>query len=127
MNAPVLRRAGCPVGVDPHRWRAVLAGRAEWHMTVADRLVAALDRMDGDPDLEPSLAAPETPMPPSWGHGHMPGASQERWAAGGTGDIEQADGDDETSMGWPTPDQDRKPPLGWVYSPRTGVGIDNDA
>jgi len=51
--------AGRPSGVDPAHWRAVLAARAEWHMALADRLVAALDRIDGDPDLEPSLAAAE--------------------------------------------------------------------
>jgi hypothetical protein len=38
----------------------VLAARIEAQMLVIDRLLAATDAMDDDPDLEPDLGAPES-------------------------------------------------------------------
>lgn len=54
--ARALRPKGCPPGVDPARWRKAVAKRIERHHAAADALIAALDAMDGDADLEPSLA-----------------------------------------------------------------------
>ena len=46
-----------------------------------EALIGLLDQRDGDPDLEPALAAPE---PYSW-HGQL------RWATGGTDDRENGE------------------------------------
>ena len=98
MNARfALRPRACPPGVDPRRWRQALTAHIEWHMTVLDRLLAALDSMDGDPDLEPSLAAPE--IHPG-AHGVIvptrdTDGAQFAWSAGGILDLEdEADADD---------------------------------
>jgi len=53
MNAPFLRPAGCPVGVDPRNWRAAVESRVDELLSAAALLLAFLDRMDGDTDLEP--------------------------------------------------------------------------
>ena len=46
------RPYGCPQGVEPHTWRQALESRAERHLSLAAALIAMLDVMDGDPDLE---------------------------------------------------------------------------
>jgi hypothetical protein len=96
--------------MDPRRWREALAARIEWHQVAVDRLIAALDRMEPNADLEPSLAAPETCVSSAWGWGsdpvRMPGdGTQELWAHG-SDDAEESDGDAE-------PDVDNEPSLGW--------------
>lgn len=56
MNAPFLRPHGCPIGVDPVMWRKAIEARIETLQDVIATLIAALDLMDIDEDLEPSLA-----------------------------------------------------------------------
>jgi hypothetical protein len=92
-----LRPRSCPPGVDPRRWRQALAARIEWQLACVDRLIAALDAMDADPDCEPSLAAPE--IHPSAGGAILPrrdgDGAQIAWSAGGLLDLEEdADADD---------------------------------
>lgn len=77
---PFRRRLQQPIA-DP---RARIEGALALALDVVDHLVAALDIMDGDTDLEdegddePSLGAPE---------GH---ASQVVWLRGGERDLEEA-------------------------------------
>lgn len=67
---------------EPIDRRAILEQAAQAALDTADRLIALLDEMDGDPDredggdTEPSLGAPE---------GH---ASQIVWLRGGDRDLE---------------------------------------
>ena len=88
--ACALRPIGCPPGLDPVRWRKALAKRIERHQAAADALIAALDAMDGDADLEPSLGAPEIILPSGWGFGCLidRNCSQVHWADGAPGDNE---------------------------------------
>lgn len=57
-----------------------------------ESLLALLDTIDGDPDLEPSLGAPEVPLPSltSYLPDRFAFTSQEPWADGG-GDEREAD------------------------------------
>lgn len=83
------------------------------------RVIAALDAMDGDCDGEPWLA------------GFNPEALDDREG----GDVldegephdgdDEANGDDEPSMGWSHPGQGGVP-IGWGYHPLIGAGMDND-
>jgi hypothetical protein len=97
MNAPLsLRPQGCPAGIDPRRWREALAARIEHHQLAVERLIAALDSMETDPDLEPSLAAPAACISRAWGLGRIPGdGTQEHWADGGMLDLEEDAADDD--------------------------------
>lgn len=52
MNIPLLRPAGCPVGVQPQEWRAALSERIDRHAAILSHLIDALDTMDGDCDIE---------------------------------------------------------------------------
>lgn len=52
MNA--LRPFGAPAGVDPAEWRAAVAARIDQLHDAMLALIAVLDLMDGDPDLEDS-------------------------------------------------------------------------
>lgn len=54
---PTLRPKGCPVGVEPVAWRRAISGRLEALMDKTMALIAALDEMDGDPDLEDNADA----------------------------------------------------------------------
>jgi hypothetical protein len=71
--------------------------RPEVREAYARICVELLDRMDLDPDLEPSLGSVEQ-------HTHRD--TQEFWAFGGTDDLEadpsdcEDGGDDEPSLGW---------------------------
>jgi hypothetical protein len=49
---PLLRPAGCPIGVKPAEWRRALEQRIDQHAAVLSTLIDALDAMDGDCDLE---------------------------------------------------------------------------
>lgn len=57
----ILKPAGIPLGVEPMQWREAVRERIEHHFSCIDALMMALDRMDGDEnleepgDLEPSL------------------------------------------------------------------------
>ena len=73
-----------PIASDQPETRAALELALEKTLDAVDYLVAQLDRLDGDPDLEaagdeePSLAAPTG------------GPSQVLWATGNSLDLEQA-------------------------------------
>lgn len=47
-NTPFLRPAGCPIGIDPTRWRKAVLDRIEQHADALALLINALDQMDGD-------------------------------------------------------------------------------
>jgi hypothetical protein len=47
-----LRPYGCPPGIDAATWRKAVARRIERHLALVSALVAALDVVDGDADLE---------------------------------------------------------------------------
>lgn len=55
MNLPFLAPMGCPPGVDPAEWREAVAARVEELQDAMQALIASLDHMEGDPDLEPSI------------------------------------------------------------------------
>ena len=64
MNAPFLRPAGCPAGVDPSEWRQAISDRIEQMAAAMTNLIDALDVMEGDADFEPTddeldISAPE--------------------------------------------------------------------
>lgn len=84
MNAPFLRPRGCPIGVDPVTWRQAVEARIEQLHDTTIALIAALDEMESDPDLEDG-ADDE----PSIGVTY----------AGGT-DLELDEADSEPSFGW---------------------------
>lgn len=81
------RPYGCPDGVDPHLWRQALESRAERHLSLATALIAMLDVMDGDPDLEPALAG-------------LDGGPQDDRESDGLEHGEGDDADREPSLGW---------------------------
>lgn len=56
MNAPFLRPSGRPIGVGSAEWRQTLEAQLERLHDSMLSLIAALDTMDGDADLEPWLA-----------------------------------------------------------------------
>lgn len=61
-----------------------------------ERALALLDEADKDPDLEPSLGAPEVDFPIGrWLPDRNACGSQRRWARGGAMDLE----DDPAEMG----------------------------
>ena len=83
-----------------------MARRIERHHAAAEALIASLDAMDGDPDLEPSLGAPESTPQTHWadGSGALDEENAEAEDAGG-GDVldeaHDADTDLEPSLGAP--------------------------
>jgi hypothetical protein len=67
-----------------------------------EQLLALLDELDGDPDLEPSLgAAEEHPFGGILGATRTSKGSQGLWDAGNRDDREGDDSDDEPSLGAP--------------------------
>jgi len=114
VNAPFLRPLACPPGIDPDEWRDVIAARIGQLHDAMQALIAALDAMDGDPDLEPSLG--------------VRGDDRERDLDSDEGDDNS---DDEHSLGWGfgenfrqgfgsladctdfEADEDREPSMGW--------------
>lgn len=124
MNAPFLRPHGCPIGIDPVRWRQAVADRIEAHHAAMQALIDALDGADADPDLEPAGDEQDTSWPErgprAFGdHGQFEDAeiddpdeddgtcepslgapdqgehgTQELWAAGARGDHEREVDDD---------------------------------
>ncbi len=116
-----LKLAGCPAGVEPRLWRDTVSRRANWHLDRATRLLALLDRMDGDWDIEESGDEHDLSATADW---HDPMRSGYRqlceddepslggaghWTdAGLTYDLEEdrcddeEDGTKEHSLGWST-------------------------
>lgn len=91
--------------------RAVLETALERLLSTAEAVLADLDALDADADLEPGLGSPEVRtngMARDWRAGDWApfnGVDQTRWAAGATDDRED---DDERE-----PDVDDEHPLGW--------------
>eukprot|EP00873_Tetraselmis_striata_P032030 jgi/Tetstr1/452294/TSEL_039330.t1 len=81
---------GCPKGIEPHKWREAIASRIETLSDQMNALIAVLDRMDGDPDLE-SYGDEEPSL--GWPLGH--GVSQLRLDMPHDDDREQDDADYE--------------------------------
>lgn len=75
-----------------------------------ERLIALLDTLDGDPDLEPWLAGTDP-------------AEGDR-EGGDVLDEGEPDSDSEPCLGWHVPMSDG-PPLGWSYGP-AGLYADGD-
>ena len=68
----------------------------ELRRRIADRIeadLALLDALDGDPDVEPSLGAPEPIITSGWGRDRCQHSDQAHWAAGGTDEREDDAGD----------------------------------
>lgn len=64
---------------------AAIEARIESHLQALDALIALLDALEGDPDLEPTLGAPERhPRPCYWGVGYSTSVQgdQTMWADG---------------------------------------------
>jgi hypothetical protein len=89
MNAPFLRPVGCPVGIEPQVWREAIQTRLEAILDAAHALLAALDEMDSDPDLEDGAD-----NEPSIGGAALCGVN------GAETDLELDAADAEPSLGW---------------------------
>jgi len=79
----------------------------------AERLIAALDSVETDADLEPNLGAPETAISRAWGWGpdsvRMRGdGTQEHWGASGGCDLEEDVADDDHADNPVTLNPDRR-------------------
>lgn len=103
MNAPFVSLPS----VSPREFAKAIADRIEAHMQALDALIALLDALEGDPEIEPTLGAPERhPTPCYWGVGSISSVQgdQSMWADGGnsapTDDAEAVNEDgDELSPG----------------------------
>lgn len=102
MNLPLLQLTEAPSG--PLSLRDRLEGEIE-------RLIALLDTLDGDPDLEPWLAGTDP-------------ADGDR-EGGDVLDEGEPDSDSEPSLGWHVPMSDGCP-LGWSYGLAGAVGDSDD-
>lgn len=102
-STPLLAPVGCPAGVEPHEWREAVARRIAELSDQMTALLEVLDVMDGDPDFEPTLGAPEAKV-----GGYVPGVAssqqgdQTHWSQGVNEDGENEPlEDDEPSLGGP--------------------------
>lgn len=66
--------------------RAAVVGRLDAHADAMQALLSLLDMMDGDPDFEPTLGAPECKVALPWGCGFVQTSDgdQTLWAEGST-------------------------------------------
>lgn len=122
MNAPLLRSV--LVEMDPrNRRRRAAEARLEQLHDEMQAIIAALDALDGDTDLEPSICG-------SLGPGCVP-ITDDREG----GDVldegepndwdDERNGDDEPSLGWSHPGQGGVP-RGWSYHPMQAAGQDRE-
>lgn len=115
-----MRPVGCPAGIDPVTWRRAVEARAETLLDMVAALMASLDQMDADPDLEPSMgwAWPE-PV-----HGYAPDADMcevedDKCVCDdphdGCLDMGELDtADNEYSLGWGIPTETTCQGLGYL-------------
>ncbi|MFY9291722.1 MAG: hypothetical protein WAP03_13640 [Methylorubrum rhodinum] len=78
----------------PTEPRARLAAALAHLETLRDEMIAELDRLEGDPDFEPSLGAPER-HPAVYNVFDLRRSSQDLWSAGGDGDEREDVCEDE--------------------------------
>ena len=91
-SGPVTIALAVMQDADPDRQRI-----RELRRRIADRIeadLALLDALDGDPDAEPSLGAPEPIIPVGYGHVRCAATDQAHWADGAADDREQDAGDE---------------------------------
>ncbi|HEV2517924.1 MAG TPA: hypothetical protein VGV07_21915 [Devosia sp.] len=98
MNAPFLRPHGCPRGVDPVEWRQVVEARLEQLQDAMLSLIEALNRMDGDTDLEPWLAGSVGETEDREGGDPLDEGEPNDWDDEDS-DADEANGDLEPSLG----------------------------
>lgn len=117
MNRTALRLVGDPT------WRRAAEARLEQLHDAMQSLIAALDAVDGDPDLEPSIGA---------GRNSDGSVSCDEREGGDVLDEgepnnwdDERNGDDEPSLGWSHPGQGGVP-IGWGLHPMIGAGVDSD-
>lgn len=121
MSATLLRAV--PLETDPRNWRrrAAEARLEELHDAML-AIIAALDAMDGDPDLEPSIT------PGRNRDGSMSCDEREGGDVLDEGEPHDWDdehnGDDEPTLGWSHAGQGGVP-LGWSYHPFLAA-VDHD-
>ena len=97
----ILQPTGLPVGVEPRAWRKAIRERIDQHLASVEALLAALDSMDTDcdleegGDLEPSLGWPS-------GHGlsQLDGTMRHDDDREADNCDDEETGDDEHSLGW---------------------------
>jgi hypothetical protein len=85
-----IKPASCPIGVDPAEWRRAIAARIEELQDAQWALVASLDQMDPDPDLEEDGTEHDS----SW-----PNANRGFLAGGPFEDDEEDDPDEDSDPG----------------------------
>jgi hypothetical protein len=122
MDAPLLRYALVAIDHPRHRRRAAEARLEQLHDEM-QAIIEALNALDGDTHLEPSICG-------STGPGGVP-ISDDREG----GDVldegepndwdDEANGDDEPSLGTSHNGQGGVP-LGWGYHPMIGAGVDSE-
>ena len=98
MNAPFLRPHGCPRGVEPVEWRQIVEARIEQLQDAMASLIEALDRMDGDTDLEPWLAGAAGETDDREGGDPLDEGEPNDWD-GEDSDAGEDNGDKEPSLG----------------------------
>jgi hypothetical protein len=86
---------------------------------LAEEIVAKLDELEGDPDLEPVLGAPE-PVSGKSSANAATEADQSHWARGGDADERETGEDDEPSLGSVAVSE-------WSNQTRWAQGNSNDA
>ena len=119
--ALALRPVSCPIGVDPAEWRQAITARIEELQDAQWALVAALDQMEPDPDLEEDGTEHDSSWP-NVNRGFLGGAECEDDELDdpdedsdpgeehdhGGGDVQDEPHDDQMFDG-----QDCEPSLGW--------------
>lgn len=91
---------GCPKGIQPHEWREAIAARIDLLADQMCALIATLDQMDSDPDLEPN----GDELDVSWPEGFRPfeisvSEDAEEDDPAEDDDAGEDNGDDEPSLG----------------------------
>lgn len=122
MNLPAFRLVGQPFGADATTRRRAAEARLEELHDAMLSLIAALDMLDDDPDLEPSINPGRNP------DGSLSCDEREGGDVldeGEPNDWDENGGDDEPSLGW-SYDGQGGVPLGWSCHPIIGAGVDND-
>lgn len=104
--------------------RGPLSFRAELENHI-ERLIALLDSIDGDPDLEPSIIGGRDPVTGKPILDDREGGDVSDEGEPHDWDDEEG-GDLEPSMGWGHGAHGRPLPLDWTYDLLSGAGADGD-